>query len=270
MNLDTVWPASWPSPAPWSGVAAALAAALAWVGALRALKRPDLATLGAALGLAAGWAVTLGLPVASPRQLAERLPLLASAGFAAGLLLALLAAGGRAWRLALGAGLIVAAGAWWSAGAPMTAADLRRSLVLALSFGAASALAALELRSPARAAVAFTVLLAAFWILRPTGPWLVLAAAGVAAALGASPGGAPWAAPAAVPVALGLAGLAAGPVLGRGAPPDWTACAAPFAALSLGPALGARIGGRAGAAASWLIAGGFPLLVAWLLLARGV
>ena len=264
MSFDTLWPTSWPSLSPWSGAVAALAAALAWAGTLRLLRRRNLAAFGAALGLAAGWAVTLGLPIASPRQLAERLPLLSAGGFAAGLALALLA-GGRAWRLALGAATILAAGAWWLAGAPMATPDLGRASVLLLAFGAAGAVATLELRSPQSAAAAFAVLLAAWWIAQPTGPWLVLAAVGVAAASGAWPGGGAWTVPAAVPSGLGLAGLAAGPVVGRGAAADWTAAAAPFAALSLGPAFAARIGGKAGAALGWLTAGGVPLLLTWLL-----
>ena len=264
MSFDTLWPASWPSLSPWSGAVAALAAALAWAGTLRQLHRRDLAALGAALGSAAGWAVTLGIPIASPRQLAERLPLLSAGGFAAGLALALLA-GGRAWRLALGAGTILAAGAWWLAGAPVSIPDLRRVLVLLLAFGAAGAVATLEMRSLLSVAAALTVLLAAWWIAQPTGPWLVLAAAGVAASLGAWPGAAAWTVPAAMPLGLGLAGLAAGPVVARGAAADWTAAAAPFAALSLGPVFAARIGGRAGAAAGWLTAGGVPLLLTWLL-----
>jgi hypothetical protein len=234
---------------------------------LRLLDRRDLAGLGMAFGLAVGWAATLGLPFASPRQLAERLPLLALGGFATALPLALLATG-RAWRLVLGAGPILAAGAWWLAGAPTTAADLRRALVPVLAFGAFSAIAALELRSPLRATAAFALLLAAQWTLQPTGPWLVLAAAGVAAALGASPSGAPWTAAAALPAALALAGVAAGPIVARGGAADWTAGVAPFVALSLGPALAARIGGRAGPVLGWAVAGGLPLLTTWLL-ARG-
>ena len=258
------WPAAWPLPPIWRGALPALAAALAWVALLRLLNRRDLAAFGAALGLAVGWALTLGLPLASPRQLAERLPLLALAGFAAALLLTLLAAG-RAWGIALGAALLLAAGAWWLAGAPMAAVDVRRVLVAILALGALSALACLELRSPSRAAVAFALMLAAVWIARPAGPWSVLAAAGAAAALGGLPAGAPWSVAAASPVALALAGLAAGPVLARGAAFDWTAGAAPFAALSLGPALAARIGGRAGPAIGWTVAGGLPLLITWLL-----
>jgi hypothetical protein len=266
VSFDSLWPASWLPDGAWSGALAALTASLAWAGLFRLLDRRDLAALGAGLGLAAGWALTLGLPFASPRQLAERLPMLAMAGFAAALLLFSFA-GKRAWVLALGAGLCLAAGAWWLAGAPLTAADLRRALVPVLALGAASAVASLELRSPLRALAAFAVLLAAVWVLRPTGPWFALAAAGVGAALGALPAaGAPWSAAAALPPSLALAGLAAGPILARGAAPDWTAGAAPFAALVLGPALAARFGGgAAGPVVGWVVAGGLPLLITWLL-----
>lgn len=266
MNLDTLWPASWLGPGNGRGTLAALAAALVWAGLLRLLNRRDLAALGTGLGLAAGWWLTLGLPVASPRQLAERLPLLALVGFAAALPLTLLA--NRTWSLALGAGLLLAAGAWWLAGAPVTVADVRRALVPVLALGALAAVASLELRSPLRAAVAFGLLLAAVWIARPTGPWLMLASAGVAASLGCLPAGTPWTAAAAAPVALALAGVAAGPVIARGGAADWVAGAVPFAALLLGPALAARLGGRAGAAIGWAVAGGVPLLITWLL-ARG-
>jgi hypothetical protein len=44
-----------------------------------------------------------------------------------------------------------------------------------------------------------------------------------------------------VDVALAPAGLAAGPILARGAAPDWAASAAPSVALALGPALAARV-----------------------------
>jgi hypothetical protein len=264
MNLDTLWPASWPFPSLWPGALAALAAALAWAGLLRLTNRRDLAALGVPLGLAVGWAATLGISIASPRQLAERLPLLALAGFGGALFLALLATR-RAWSLVLGAGLLLAGGAWWLAGAPLTAADLRRALVPLLALGGVSALASLELRSPLRATTAFALLLAAVWIVGPAGPWLVLATVGMAAALGSLPAGAHWPAAAAVPLALGLAGLAAGPVIARGAAPDWTAAAAPFAALSLGPVLASHIGGRAAPIAAWAVAGGSPLLLTWLL-----
>jgi hypothetical protein len=265
MNIDALWQAAWPLPPAWRGALAALATATAWAGVLRLLNRRDLATLGPALGLAVAWAVTLGLPFASPRQLAERLPLLALACFVCALLLTLLAAA-RASTLALGAAMLLAAGAWWLAGGPMTTGDLRSALVPVLALAAAAAVASLELRSPLRCAVAFALALAALWIARPAGPWPVLAAAGLAASLGGLPAAAPWTAVVAATMALALTGLAAGPVLARGIAADWTAAASPFAALALGPALTARIGGRrAGPPIAWTVAGGVPLLITWLL-----
>ncbi|MBX6744811.1 MAG: hypothetical protein IRY87_22490, partial [Acetobacteraceae bacterium] len=88
MHLDSLLP--------WKGAVVALAAALVWAGLLRLAGRRDLAALGAGAGLALGWVVVLGLPTASPRQLAERLPMLALAGLMAGLVLSLLGRG-RAW-----------------------------------------------------------------------------------------------------------------------------------------------------------------------------
>lgn len=264
MNLDALWPPSWPVTPAWRGALLALAGALAWAGLLRLGGRRDLAALGAGLGVAAGWALTLGVPVASPRQLAERLPLLALAASAASLPFALWAAR-RAWSFALGTVLLLVAGAWWLAGAPATAADLRRALVPVLVLGGLSGLAALELRSPLRAAAAFAFLLGAVWIAPPAGPWPVLAVVGIAAALGAWPAGGTWTAAPALPLALSLTGVAAGPVLARGAAADWTGSAAPLAALALGPVLAARIGGKAGPALGWALAGGSPLLITWLL-----
>ena len=203
MTPDALWSSLWPLPPAGRAALAALATAAAWAGLLRLLNRRDLAALGPALGIAVGWAVTLGLPFASPRQLAERLPLLALAGFVGALLLTLLAAT-RASTLALGAALLLAAGAWWLAGAPVTTADLRTALVPLLALGAAAAVASLELRSPLRSVAAFVLALAALWIARPSGPWPILAAAGVAAAVGGFPAGAPWTAAIAAPMALAL------------------------------------------------------------------
>ncbi|WP_240048411.1 hypothetical protein, partial [Crenalkalicoccus roseus] len=118
MDLDSLWA--------WRGALLALAAALLWAGAGRALRRPDLAALGAGVGLAAGWVLTLGLITASPRQLPERLPLLALAAAGAGLLLAL-PGGGRGRVAGAGAVLALLAAAWWLAGAPLASPDLRRA-----------------------------------------------------------------------------------------------------------------------------------------------
>lgn len=258
MHLDSLLP--------WKGAAVALVAALVWAGLLRLAGRRDLAALGAGAGLALGWVVILGLPTASPRQLAERLPLLALAGLTAGLVLSLLGRG-RTWVVG-GVALAVLGAGWWLAGAPLDLADLRRS-ALALLVLVLLVAALLEASSPARAAFAAALLLAGVWMSVPFGPWRVLAAAALAAALGGFAGGGAWGLAGALPMAAGLAGLAAGPVLGRGAAADWLTAAAPVAALWLGPVLGARLGGRFGQPLGWVLAGGLPLLFIWLIL-RGL
>ena len=151
MNLDALWHGGLAAPSR-RGAARSprLATASAWAGLLRLLNRRDLAALGPALGLAVGWAVTLGLPFASPRQLAERLPLLALAGFGAGpppdpprRRRALRARARR--RAAPRRGRLVAGGR------ADDGRDLRPALVPLLALGAAAAVASLELRSPLRA-----------------------------------------------------------------------------------------------------------------------
>jgi hypothetical protein len=261
MDLDSLWP--------WRGALLALAAALLWAGAGRALRRPDLAALGAGVGLAAGWVLTLGLITASPRQLPERLPLLALATAGAGLLLALAAGGGRGRVAGAGAVLALLAAAWWLAGAPLAGPDLRRAAVVLLGLGVLALAAQARLRGAPEAAAAFGLLLAGLWLARPLGPWTALAAAALAAALGALPAGTGWGAAARLPVAAALAALAAGPVLARGAAVDWLAAAAALAALWLGPALAPPLRGRLAEPLGWLVAGGLPLLFIWLLV-RGL
>jgi hypothetical protein len=247
---------------PWRGVLAGLLVALGWAGLFRLLRRPDIAGLGAGVGLAAGWLLTLGVLTGSPRQLPERLLALALGGALAGLVLAL--AGRRAWLGMLLAAIGLAGAAWWLAGGPLTQADLRRTGVVVLALVALGAAALLALRGPLPAAAALALLALGLWLFGPAGPWFVLALVGVAAALGAWPGGG-WGMAAALPVAIGLAALAAGPVLARGGSADWLVASAPLAALWLGPVLGGRIGGRAGEPIGWAIAGGLPVFFVWLL-----
>ncbi|MBL6079659.1 hypothetical protein JMJ56_16695 [Belnapia sp. T18] len=247
---------------PWRGVAAALVVALAWAGLFRLLRRGDLAGLGAGIGLAVGWAVALGLVTGTPRQLPERLPALVIGGALVGLVLAL--AGRRGVATALLAVLGLAGAAWWLAGGPLTMPDLHRTMVVLLALAALGAAGLLALRGPVGAAAAMALLAAGLWLFGPPGPWVLLALAGLAAALGALPVGG-WGVAAALPVAIGLAALAAGPVLARGGTADWLVAAAPFAALWLGPALGGRIGGRAGEPIGWALAGLLPLMFVWLL-----
>ena len=247
---------------PWRGLAAGLLLALAWSGLFRALRRPDLAGLGAGLGLLLGWALTLGLLLGSPRQLPERLPALALGGSLLGLILVL--AGRRGWVGVPLALLGLFGAAWWLAGGPLTQADLRRASLALLALATLGGAALLPLRGPVPAAAAAALLALGLWGFGPPGPWLPLALVAAAVALAALPGGG-WSLGPALPMAIGLAALAAGPVLARGASTDWLVAAAPFAALWLGPALGARIGGRWGEPLGWAIAGGLPLIFVWLM-----
>lgn len=264
MDLDSLW--RWvSSPEAWHGAAMALAVALAWAGLLRLARRPDLAVLGAGLGLAAGVLLTLGTVTGSPRQLPERLPLLLLGAAAAGLLAALLAGGGRRGRIAAAIlGLAVVAGSWWLAGAPMTAADLRRGAVPLLGLVVLLAVLAAGLRGPWEASGTAAMLLAGLWLTAPVGPWLVLATVALGASLGGVAGGAGWGAAARIAPSLGLGGLIAAPVLARGAPMDWTAAAAPVLGLLAAPALAAQFRARWAGFVAWIVAGGLPLLFTWL------
>ena len=101
----------------WTFMPAALAlgGSLGVAAAGRALRRPWLGALAAGVGLLLGWWGIFGLLTASPRQLPERLPLLAVA------LLGFAALGAAAPRRPLVGLLAAAAGAmaagWWMAGA---------------------------------------------------------------------------------------------------------------------------------------------------------
>ncbi len=259
MTLDPLPP--WLPP-----VGLALALSLAWAGLFRALRRPEVAALGAGLGLAAGWVMALDLVTASPRQLPERLPLLVLVLAAASLPLGVLAGGGRRWPGLAGAVLLLSLAAWWLVGAPATLPDLRRIALPLMAILVLLAALQLRLDGAVQAVACGALFLAALWIGRPPpGPWQVLALVALAAALGALPGGSAWPAAARLPMAAGLAALLAGPVLARGAATDWLAAAAPLSALWLGPALALHLGGRVGASFAWLLAGGLPLLFIWAL-----
>lgn len=227
------------------GNGAIVAAATAFLAAMagRWLGRPGLAAAAAGLGLAAGFAAVLGVVSASPRQLAERLPLLVLLALAAGGVAALArrpALRGAAFAL----GLML--GAWWMAGAPLHPPDLRRAAPEALLLLAAMAVAAWRGGTPQAPLAAWAGLAAGLYLAAARGPHLAFALAGLAAVLAALPGGAPGPA-ARLPLAVGLVGVAAVPVLARGAGPDLAAAAIPFAALIAGPWIGRRLPGRAGA-----------------------
>jgi hypothetical protein len=242
------------------GAAVAAPVALAVLAAAWAFRRASLSGLAAAIALAAGfWAVT-GVLAASPRQLAERLPMLAMVALAAAVLASM---GGRWWRVsAAGAG--VAAAAWWMAGAPLHPDTLLRAAPEALALLAAMAIAAWRGGGLAMA-VAWAALAAGLALAAARGPQLAYALAGMAAVLAAAPGRGLGLAAARLPLGMALAGVAAVPVLGRAGAADAAAAAAPALALLAGPLLAARLPGRLG---PWLgpVLAALPALAAAALL----
>lgn len=256
MTLDSLWP--------WRGVALAFLLALGWAGLWRLLRRPDLAALGAGIGLAAGVVLTLGAVPGSPRQLPERLPILLLGGAGLGLVLALVGGGRRGVLTAGGTALGLLLGAWWLAGAPMVLPDLNRGSLGLAGLAALLLALALALRGPWHAAYAAALLGAGLWLSAPFGPWIVLAAVVLAAALGGAVAGAGWAAPARLPVALGLGGLLAGPVIARGSALDWTVAAGPLLALWALPLIEAQLSARGPRFLAWVVAAALSLMFTWM------
>ncbi len=244
-----------------------LALALAFAG--RALGRAWLTAIAAGCGVLVGWWMVLGLVTASPRQLAERLPLLA-------LVLVLMtpllvaAARRRAW-LALPCVVLGAAWTgWWMAGAPRTAADLARAWPVMAAVGGGALLLALRAWPRWAGPVAAAVLLGGIAVAAPRGPQQLLGAVLLAAAcggalLGGKSGNGGPAAPGALPLAGAIAGLAALPVIARGAPADWATAAAPLAALWLGAPIGGLVAPRLGPAFGAILAGAACIVLALMM-----
>jgi hypothetical protein len=242
------------------GALVAFLVALAVLGAARLARAPRLASLAAALALAAGFVAVSGVIVASPRQLAERLPMLALIAFAAAVAISV------RWRwLRMAAGIAgVLAGAWWMAGAPLHPDTVLRAAPVAAGLAAAMGLAAWR-RGGAGLVVAWAVLAAGLALAAARGPHAAFALAGLGAVLGAAPGRGLGLAAARLPLGVALVGVAAVPILGRAAPADWVAGAAPALALLVGPWIGARLPRRIG---PWLgpALAAAPALLAVLLL----
>lgn len=223
----------------WSGPALAALVALLLALVLRAMKQVPLSGLAAPAGIAAGWIVTLGLILASPRQLPERLPLLSLAALVFGL--AAQAVAKRQVFLWVVVGLGCLGTGWWMAGAPMTAADIQRG---AVTIGAAAATAGLGYAlmqaswQPLAAALAFA---AALLVAGIAGPAWLLAAIAVTAALAAWVGGAAPEPAMRLPMAMILAALIALPPLSRGALLDWLVAASAPVALLVGPLVARRL-----------------------------
>ena len=254
-----------------------LALALALAG--RWLRRPWLSAIAVGAGLLVGWWWTFGLLTASPRQLPERLPLLALGMVA----LAACGAGMARWRWVpalVAAGGVLAAG-WWMAGAPLQGADLLRAWPV---LAGVAAFAAVALRQPGRwsASLAALALLVGLALAPLPGPGRILAgvclaaalAANLAAALAAGPGSgkAGWgkrgggaALAGALPFAAGLAALAALPVLARGSWADASVAAAPLSVLWLAPWVAGLLPRWAGPLPAAVLAAAPWLFAAWLL-----
>lgn len=260
MRIDSLGP--WTG-GPWTG--ALLAAGVALLACLlpRALARPNLAALAAPLGIGVGWIATLGLITASPRQLAERLPVLALAALLAALASAAVAA--RPFLVWVMAAIGAVATGWWMGGAPMGAADFIRALPVIGGVAGAVLLGHALLRDGAQMLAALLALTAALAVATTPGPQMmlaVIAACGVAAAW---IGGGLTGAAARLPLAILLAALAAVPVLARGGSADWLAAGAPYAALLLGPALATRLPAQTiQIIAALLCAVPILLAIAWL------
>ena len=201
-----------------------------------------LAGLSAGAGVLAGWWMVLGLPTASPRQLAERLPLLMAAMLVLALLLAPLARFLPRCTPALVFGSALVAG-WWMAGAPRTVPDLLQAAPVLL--GVAALVWALAHRAgPRSVPLAAAALLAGLVAANSPGAQMLLGAVVVAASLGAIGQGPKFPALQAIPVSAALAAVAVLPIIARAAPADWAAAAAPLAVLWLAPLLAARWRGR--------------------------
>lgn len=244
MDLDAIWI--------WRGAAVALAVALLWGAAFGMARREELAGAAAAVGLLAGWLMTLPLLTATPRQLPERLPLLALVAVLGALAVVAVPAL-RRLRLPLGAALALGAG-WWVAGAPLVLADLERAAPLLLAVTIAVLAATWRMATAGQAAGAGLALLAALAVAGLPGPWPYLAAALAAAAAGAGLARAELGAAARLPVAIALVALAAAPVIARGRAQDWAAAAAPALALLLGPLVAPVFGRTLGAVMGGVLA----------------
>jgi hypothetical protein len=239
---------------------AALALALSWAGLCRWRRRPMTAGLGLALGAALGLVLLMGLTLASPRQLAERLPALA---VMAAIMALPLAWGRRGW-LAVLLGLLAAGfTAWWMAGGPLTEADLLRAAPVLLALLLLVPLVQLEATPPWRGTLAALALLAGLLASGIPGPWVMLGLILLSAAFGQQvAGGGAMPDTARLPFSMLLAALVAGPLLARGAAADWAAALAPLAPLLLGPRLAGRLKGWRASLVIMLLAA-LPVAAAW-------
>lgn len=239
----------------WQAPLLALLVSLAWAALLRGR---GLGGLALGVGALAGFALVLGVGLASPRQLFERLPALMLGALVLAAPLAFLRA--RWAGAALGAAAALA-GAWWLGGAPTWGPDAARAAPAMLGAALATALLMADTAGPWRAPGAALLLAGLVVLAAPPGPWVILALALGAASLGALAGGPAFPLAARLPLALGMAGLMLGPVLARGAPGDWLAALGPLAWLLLAP----RLAGRRAPWAPWAGLAAALLALGWTL-----
>ena len=261
MSLDSISALLWP----WRGGVLALLLALAWAAGLRLARQPALAPAATALGLALGWVVTIGLVTASPRQLAERLPLLALALVLLALPVAGLARGRAATLGTVMAWLTVLGAAWWMAGGPTHVPSLLATLPVLACVAAYGAALLWRLGGADDGAKAALALLGGLLAAGGFGPQPMLAVCLLGAAFGAALAGAGGGPAPRLALAPAMAALAAVPVIGRGQPADWAAAAAPLLALWLGPVIGRRLPGRLGPLLGWVLAAIPAIALAWFL-----
>lgn len=183
-----------------------------------------------------GFGLVLGIGLASPRQIFERLPGLAVGGLLLALPLAFVPL--RLLQAVLMAIGVVAAG-WWMAGGPLQAEDLRRAAPVWLAVSLLAAGLVVEAQARWLGFLAAALLAGLLAVAATPGPWLLLALCGAAASGGALAAGPALGPAARLPLAMVTAGVAAGPVLARGAPSDWAVALGPAALVVLGPRLGA-------------------------------
>lgn len=196
----------------------AVALVLAGAGLARWRGAGEWPAMAIPLAVLVALTLLLGGIAASPRQLGERLPMLA-------LLLAAPAALATAWPRPvvawLGWGLAAILGGWWMAGGPAWGDDLAQAWPLAAGLAVAALLPGMALEARWQGAILPVGLTALLWAASPPGPWFQAAfLVGLVgtAALAFGP-----VSPLAGRVLLAplLVALAAGPVIAQGRWSDW-------------------------------------------------
>lgn len=200
-----------------AGLATALLV-LTGAGLARFAGLPRLGKALLPVALLVGFTLVIGGLQASPRQLGERLPMLALFLLGPALVAAWRPRPLLGWAML---GLAAMATGWWMSGGALHGPDLLRALPVLLAVAMAAGLAGVALRGPWQGGILPLGLAGMMAVALPPGPWfelaLVLAVIGAAGmAFGRLQPMAGW-------IALGpaMAALAAGPVIALGRPQAW-------------------------------------------------